>query len=71
MSEGGNYIAPNSEAIFHGVIDLLAFMFVPSFSLWAILKVNVRNFATSEKDRDVERSAANNGTAEREPGVLE
>ncbi|KAF2692143.1 family A G protein-coupled receptor-like protein, partial [Lentithecium fluviatile CBS 122367] len=40
VSEGGNYIAPDSEAVFYGVIDLFAFMFVPIYTLVTLRKVD-------------------------------
>ena len=59
VSEGGNYIAPDSEAVFYGVIDLFAFMFVPIFGLVALRKVDVRDLRAGEKRGGVE---AGNGT---------
>ncbi|KAF2640126.1 FDD123 protein [Massarina eburnea CBS 473.64] len=49
VSEGGNYIAPDSEAVFYGVIDLFAFMFVPIYSLVTLRKVDVKNLRAGEK----------------------
>lgn len=48
VSEGGNFIAPDSEAVFYGVIDLFAFMFVPIHALVTMRTVDVKDLATSE-----------------------
>lgn len=58
VSEGGNYIAPDSEAVFYGVIDLFAFLFVPIYTLVTMRKVDVKDLATAEKGLKGERNGS-------------
>ncbi|CCE72694.1 Piso0_000285 [Millerozyma farinosa CBS 7064] len=44
LSEGGNVIQPDSEAVFFGILDLLTFGIVPSALSWL-------NFSSTDEDR--------------------
>lgn len=39
LSEGGNKIQPDSEAVFYGILDLITFAFIPTILTW----LNVRD----------------------------
>lgn len=38
LSEGGNKIQPDSEAVFYGILDLITFSFVPTSLTWLNIK---------------------------------
>ncbi|KAK7680430.1 hypothetical protein QCA50_016427 [Cerrena zonata] len=38
LSEGGNKIQPDSEAVFYGILDLITFAFVPTILTWLNVK---------------------------------
>ncbi|KAK6465481.1 plasma membrane heat shock protein [Scheffersomyces coipomensis] len=38
LSEGGNYIQPDSEAVFYGILDLVVFLVVPTALSWGLIR---------------------------------
>ncbi|RCK56173.1 heat shock protein [Candida viswanathii] len=46
LSEGGNVIQPDSEAVFYGILDLLTFGFIPTILTWIAINNVDEDFFT-------------------------
>ena len=44
LSEGGNVIQPDSEAVFYGILDLITFGLMPTILIFSPSKVVMKNF---------------------------
>ncbi|KAK6197478.1 plasma membrane heat shock protein [Scheffersomyces amazonensis] len=38
LSEGGNYIQPDSESVFYGILDLFIFLIIPAGLAWPLIR---------------------------------
>lgn len=70
LCEGGNVISPDSEAVFYGVLDLLAKPVFGALLLWghrnidpAILGLDIRDYAGAHNSEKNYRAGTNNGVA--------
>ena len=46
LSEGGNVIQPDSEAVFYGILDLITFSFIPTILTWIAINNVDEDFFT-------------------------
>ncbi|KAI0109235.1 FDD123 protein [Nemania sp. FL0031] len=69
LSEGGNVIHPDSEAIFYGVLDVLSKIAFAGILLWGHRKTSPRNLGRHirEPDQNVEKQVSH-GDGVHEPG---
>lgn len=51
LSEGGNVIQPDSEAVFYGVLDVVLFVCVGLFFLWGVRDVDFRHIGIAYSDK--------------------
>lgn len=68
LSEGGNVIAPDSEAIFYGILDILAKPIFGALLLWGhkdidpeVLGLHIRDYDDRPIQSGNEKSVVNNG----------
>lgn len=70
LSEGGNVIASDSEAVFYGILDIMAKPVFGALLIWghrnidpAILGLNIRDIGETHKSSTVHHEKTSNGTS--------